>query len=309
VLLTLWDAASLWDHAIEKGFTANRLKQGRSRKRRRGRFAPERRRFFAEYRGVEPVGSTLTAPFWFLDLYHNELFNARRSTEVKARRDAFYERHGYASRDIWELTPGMLKPLRRFMTSDARYLEREHAYRFLHHEGIYATSLFAHMVVRVQTISGARLGEVQQIAQNPECIKQLMNVGPKATARWLLRMMPKGRKERADYFIDEDTKTVLAEVVALHRRVTGEKKLPIVRHESSKYPADRYLLQWNGLGLDQGTLNTALRFLLHGALLDGEGRCVHLTSHLLRHYAASRTMPHVDISAANQEHFSDIIAA
>jgi integrase len=283
VLLTLWDASSLWDHALEKGFTANRLKQGRSRRRQRGRFAPDWKRYFTEYRGVEPIGSALTAPFWFLDLYHNEVFNQRRSSEVKARRDAFYQQHGYASGATWQLTPGMLKPLRRFMTSDARFLEREHGYRFLHHEGIYATSLFAHMVVRVQTISGARLGEVQQIAQNPECIKQLMNVGPKATARWLLRMMPKGRKERADYFIDEDTKNVLAEVVALHRRVTGEKKLLTVRHESSKYPPDRYLLQWNGLGLDQGTLNTALRFLLHGALLDGDGRCIHLTSHLLRH--------------------------
>ncbi len=283
VLLTLWDSASLWDYAVEKGFVANRVKQNRSRERQRGRFSPERRRFFTEYRGAEPVGASPTAPFWFLDLYRHDVFNHKRSREITARRDSFYHEHGYDSRSYWEQTPGMLKPLRRHMTSDAVFLEREHGFRFLHHEGIYATSLFAHMVVRVQTISGARIGEVQQIAQNPECIKQLVNVGPKSSARWLLRMVPKGRRERADFFIDEDTKNVLTEVVKFQRRTTGEKKLPVVRHQSSRYPPDRYLLQWNGLGLDQGTLNTALRFLLHGAIRDGEGRCVHLTTHVLRH--------------------------
>jgi len=283
ILLTLWDASSLWDHAVEKGFEANRVKQGRSRERQRGRFAPEHKRFLTEYRGTEPIGVSPTSPFWFLELYHQNVFTEKCSSQITAKRANFYQQQGYTSRAHWELTPGMLKPLRRNMTSDARFLEREHGYRFLHHEGIYATSLFAHMVVRVQTISGARIGEVQQIAQNPECIKQLVNVGPKSNARWLLRMVPKGRRERADFFIDEDTKNVLTEVVTLQRRLTGEKRLPVVRHDSSRYAADRYLLQWNRLGLDQGTLNTALRFLLHGAILDGAGRCVHLTTHLLRH--------------------------
>ena len=206
VLLTLWDASSLWDHAVEKGFGANRVKQSRSRERQRGRFSPDRRRFLTEYLGTEPVGASPTAQFWFLDLYGHNVFTHKRSSEITSRRDDFYQKRGYSSRGLWEHTPGMLKPLRRHMTSDAMFLEREHGYRFLHHEGIYATALFAHMVVRVQTISGARIGEVQQIAQNPECIKQLVNVGPKSTARWLLRMIPKGRRERADYFIDEDTK-------------------------------------------------------------------------------------------------------
>ena len=283
VLLTLWDTSSLWDHAVERGFGANRVKQDRSRERNRGRFSAEQRRFVVEYRATEPLGTSPTAPFWFLDLYRRDVFTRKGTIETKSGRDSFYQEHGYNSRSYWEHTPGMLKPLRRHMTSDAMFLEREHGYCFLHHEGIYATSLFAHMVVRVQTISGARIGEVQQIAQDPECIKELVNVGPKSTARWLLRMVPKGRKERADFFIDEDTKNVLTDVVKFLRHVTGERKLPVVRHESSRYPPDRYLLQWNRLGLDQGTLNTALRFLLHEAILDGAGRCVHMTTHLLRH--------------------------
>jgi len=74
--------------------------------------------------------------------------------------------------------------------------------------------VFAHLVVRMQTVTGAHIGEVQKISQNPECIKQLVNIGPKGATRWLLRLCPKGRTERCDYFIDEDTKDVLLEVLS-----------------------------------------------------------------------------------------------
>ena len=84
VLLTLWDASSLWDHAVEKGFGANRVKQDRSRERQRGRFSPEQRRFFTEYRGTEPIGASPTAPFWFLDLYRHDVFTDKRSSEITA---------------------------------------------------------------------------------------------------------------------------------------------------------------------------------------------------------------------------------
>jgi hypothetical protein len=40
--------------------------------------------------------------------------------------------------------------------------------------------------------------------------------------------------------------------------------------------------QWQGLGRGQGTLDTSLRFLLHGAVRDGEGGCVRLTTRLIR---------------------------
>ena len=281
VLLTLWDSSSLWDHACEKGHTSG---AGRLRQKQIGRFSPASRRFIVQYRGTEAgAGCPVTAPFWFLEIYENQVFSHRKTTDTMTRQKGFFLKHGYSSQMYWEQTPGLLKPLRKHVGSDVTFLERERGYRFLHTEGIYATCLFAHMVVRMQTITGARIGEVQQVSQNPDCIKELAGIGPKATTRWLLRMIPKGRQERGDYFIDSDTKDVLAEVVRFHRQMLGVKKLPVVNHQSSKYARDRYLLQWNGLPLDQSTLNTALRFLLHGAVIDSGGVGVHLTSHVLRH--------------------------
>jgi len=52
-------------------------------------------------------------------------------------------------------------------------------------------------------VNGTPLGKVQQIAQNLDCIKQRANVGPKASTDWLLRLIPKGGRECANYFIDE----------------------------------------------------------------------------------------------------------
>jgi integrase len=284
VLMTIWDDSSLWDHAIELGHAADLYGPARARRNQVGRFAPERRRFFVQYRNTEPLGgSSLTAPFWFLDLYDHDVFSERETEGTAARRMRFFKEHGYSTRLHWEHTPGLVKPVRRYISSDAIFLERERGYHFLHYEGIYATCLFAHLAVRMQTVTGARIGEVQQIAQHADCIKQIVNVGPKSATRWVLRMVPKGRKERADYFIDSDTKDVLMEVLRLHREVLSSKKLPIVDHPSMKYPPDRYVLQWNGQALQLATLNTALRFLLHGALLESNGACVHLTSHMLRH--------------------------
>jgi hypothetical protein len=284
VLLTLWDNASIFDHAVSLGFTGNVVKAMRLRKHHAGRFARNCPQYHIQYRGVEALGdSSHTTPFWFLDLFENQVFSFRRTPETQEKRTEFLKKRGYSMRLPWEFLPGLLKPIRRNVSQETTFLERQHNYRFLLCEGIYATSLFGHLVVRMQTTTGARIGEVQQIAQTPECIKQLINVGPKATTRWLLRMIPKGRRERCDYFIDDDTKDLLIEVLRFHRESLHAKKLPLVPHQSPKYPVDRYLLQWNGWALDQAHLNTAIRFLLHETVLDVNGACVHLTSHLLRH--------------------------
>src|ERR1017187_1526 len=158
---------------------------------------------------------------------------------------------------------------------------------FLPVTGILATCLFANLLVEVQTKTGARLGEVQQIAQSPECIKQLVNIGPKAETRWLLRMVPKGRQQRSDYFIDNKTKDLLMEVLGFLRKCCGTKKLPIVHLQPEKVHPDRYVFQWKERVLGQDMLNDALRFVLHGCVVASDGSGIHLTSHLLRHAFAT----------------------
>jgi hypothetical protein len=143
-------------------------------------------------------------------------------------------------------------------------------------------------MVRMGTIAGARGGESQQIAQSPECFKRLDNVGPKAATRWVLRLIPKGRKERLNYFIDEDTKRHLMEMIRFLSEKHGGPLIPVVETKSGKTPPDRYVLQWNGRALSMHALGTFIRFLLHGMVFRSlDGTLIQLSSHLLRHAFAT----------------------
>ena len=136
--------------------------------------------------------------------------NARLDSDLFEKREAFFHQWGDTSRfrgcrDLLRFRGfGLLAP---------DLLHAQEGHEFLPYEGIYAAALFGGVMVRTGTITGARGGESQQIAQSPECFKRLDNVGPKSAMRWVLRLIPKGRKERFNYFIDEDTKDLLMELI------------------------------------------------------------------------------------------------
>jgi hypothetical protein len=286
VRLILWDTVSVHDEAVRKGFTVN-ITTARSRRHLGGLFSKAARQFHVEYcsttclePGVKPQ------ELWLIDLYNNHVFQATSNPMWIEQREKFNHQWGYESRGLWTTKSGLLRFT--FRSVDIRFLQKLEGRCFIPHLGIYAASLFAHLVIRVQTVTGARLGEVQQIAQNPECIKQLVNVGPNGATRWLLRLIPKGRKVRDNYFIDEETKDCLMELVRFLREIHKTKKLPIVETQYAKTPPDRYLLQWNGRGIHQDVLNVMIRFMLHGlALKTADGKLIHITSHILRHGLAT----------------------
>ena len=284
VELTLWDAVSIREHAIGLGY---KEAPGTTRQRRwrEGRYAAARVPHYVEYNATVSLERNCAAePFWFLEHFRHRVFRrveARVDSDVADKREEFDRKWGYQSCVSWS-DEGMLS----LGSADYRPLDFLHAqegHEFLPYEGIHAAAMFGGLMVRMGTITGARGGEVQQIAQSPDCFKQLYNVGPKAATRWVLRMVPKGRKDRADYFIDEDTKNHLVELIRFQCERLGTTLLPVVKSEYGKTPPDRYVLQWNGHGIDLQVLNTLIRFLLHGILFQAlDGTVVQLTSHLLR---------------------------
>jgi hypothetical protein len=289
VELTLWDAVSIREHAIGQGYK-EAAGTTRQRRWREGRYAAARVPHYVEYNATVSLERNCAAePFWFLELFRHRVFRRvepRVDSDFADKREEFDRKWGYQSCVSWS-DEGMLS----LGSADYRPLDFLHAqegHEFLPYEGIHAAAMFGGLMVRMGTITGARGGEVQQIAQSPECFKQLDNVGPKAATRWVLRMVPKGRKDRADYFIDEDTKNHLVELIRFQCERLGTTLLPVVKSEYGKTPPDRYVLQWNGHGIDLQVLNTLIRFLLHGILFQAlDGTVVQLTSHLLRHAFAN----------------------
>lgn len=289
VELTLWDSVSVREHAIGQGY--KEAPQTRLERRwREGRFSSKRAALYVEHNATVSLTPNCPAePFWFLELFRQRIFRhveAREDSDFHERREVFDRKWGYQVCTDWS-DGGMLS----LGSADYRPLDSLHyreGHEFLPYEGIYAGALFGGLMVRMGTITGARAAETQQIAQSPECFKQLDNVGPKAATRWILRLIPKGRRERANYYIDEDTKNHLAELIRFQCERLGENLLPIVRTEHEKTPPDRYVLQWHGRGVKLQVLNTMIRFLLHGVLFQAmDGSIVRLTSHLIRHAFAT----------------------
>jgi hypothetical protein len=289
VELTLWDAVSIREHAIALGYAESRYTTNQ-RLWREGRYSTARVPHYVEYNAtVSLEGACPAEPFWFLEIFRHRVFRRvemRPDSELPERRQEFDRKWGYQSCVPW--SDGGILALGSADYRPLDYLHTKEGHEFLPYEGIYAAALFGGLTVRMGTITGARGGEIQQIAQSPECFKQLDNVGPKGATRWVLRMVPKGRKERADYYIDEDTKNHLVELIRFQCARLGTTVLPMVKSEYGKTPPDRYVLQWNGRSVDLQVLNTLIRFLLHGVLLQAmDGTLVHLTSHLLRHAFAN----------------------
>ena len=286
VYLRLWDFRSAFDRGVELDLKPTGETM-RRRQQHEGTFSNTGNCYQVEYLRTESLDGRLPpAPFWFLEMIEARLFEMRQDAETVRVRNEFLQRWGYHHK-MWQLDRGMLRS--RGSHNDPWHCLRRHGYgAFFPFEGVFTSTLLAHLIVRLQLITGARLGEVQQVAQNRECIKELANVGPKSTTRWLLRLVPKGRSARENYYLDDETKDFLMAAMRFLRRKYKSKLLPKCTPERGSQAADRYIFQWNGRGIYQQYMNTLIRFLLHGIVFDtADGKPVHLTSHLLRHVFAT----------------------
>jgi integrase len=297
VSLILWDRKSLFvqckKHYISRYPSRSRLGKEKNKMLSDNSIhhSPEpsiiNSNYIVELEGIDPVSKNgVTEPFWFLEMYRHSLFTVSHNAEDIRLQEEFNSHWGYDHNRDWTTQIGLLNysPHIRFPVG---FLQRKENRMFLPVEGLYATCLLAYLCVRVQTVTGARIGEVLQIAQNPECIIQLDNVGSKQESKWLLRLVPKGRKEKANYFIDAKTKDLLMEVVSYLRQKYKSNKIPVVELCLGKTPPDRYLLQWAGKGLPHAVVSILIRILLHGVILKEDGKALHVTSHLLRHAFAT----------------------
>jgi hypothetical protein len=108
------------------------------------------------------------------------------------------------------------------------------------------------------------------------------------------RLLPKGRK-RDDLRLQYDVsagRVHLQEMTRLLKAAHGGQ-IPIVPYDplhpkAEQLGAERYLFQWNGRHLSRRAINGLIRLVLHGVVLvDRSGERISVTSHLLRHAAAT----------------------
>lgn len=284
VLMELWDFRSVFDEAVGQGYATT---DERMAAFERGRAPFDHPYYIPRYVRTETEDGMPTKDLWLLEFLEFDVFtNARPGTTAHERKEEFNRRWGYHEGMTWNSKTSLIT-----WDSDKwreiRFLVGK-GYKFINVDGYYLLCLFANLTIRIQTVTGARLGEVQQVAATKECILLLENVGPKKRSRWVLRLVPKGHKERSSYYIDDDTKDVLMLVVAELRRKYAVKQLPVVKAQYPKTPPDRYVFQVDHATIHQDGLNIMVRVLLHGVVINPEtGKVVELKSHALRHAFAT----------------------
>ncbi len=176
-------------------------------------------------------------------------------------------------------------------------------------EATYRGVLFGTAIVTLMLTADARIHEILQISADrfvtPVRVYVVKNADgtPKyhPTTNTIVtdviveqRLLPKGRK-RDDLRLQYDVSAArvhLHEMTHLLKAAHGGR-LPIVSYDpqhpkAEHLGAERYLFQWNGRHLSPGTVNNLIRLVLHGVVLvDRSGERISVTSHLLRHAAAT----------------------
>ena len=287
---------------------------------KRQQYSPERNHFFLEFVGAESLTDP-NAPrepdalLWFGELLRSVLIgehaNCGTPEEIK-RKQAYLRSWGYGEREGDEFATqpfstgheGLLTELR----GSSNFLgaaRRKTTGLLFTIETLYDAATFGLAALDFFTTTGARLNELLQLRLSPDCL-YAMKVG--GTPRLLVRLVPKGRDQPADYLIGPETKTNLERVGAMlkeHYQLGPGDSLPHVpfhpdNQQAHRFPGEHpYLFQYHSKHLIQRAVAACLRFLCHGMVFQRtDGTTVILKPHLLRHVFANHLHQYVSANSS-----------
>lgn len=176
-------------------------------------------------------------------------------------------------------------------------------------EAMYRGALFGSAIVILMLTASTRSHEVLQISADrfvtPVRVYVVKNADgtPKRDplTKQLVtdvmvqqRLLPKGRKHD-DLRLEYDVSAARVQLQEMTRllRAAHDGQIPIVQYDpfhakAEYFGPERYLFQWNRRHLRESMVNGLIRFVLEGIeLVDRGGARIDVTSHLLRHAAAT----------------------
>jgi hypothetical protein len=176
-------------------------------------------------------------------------------------------------------------------------------------EAMYRGALFGSAIVILMLTASTRSHEVLQISadrfvtpvrvyvvKNADGTPKRDPVTKKLVTDVIVqqRLLPKGRKHddlRLEYDVSA-ARVQLQDITRLLKAAHGGQ-IPVVRYDpfhgkSEFLNPERFLFQWHGRHLRESMVNGLIRFVLDGIeLVDRGGARIDVTSHLLRHAAAT----------------------
>ncbi|WP_322922261.1 site-specific integrase [Paenibacillus campi] len=161
-------------------------------------------------------------------------------------------------------------------------------------EPLFMACLFAKLTLDLVTSSGARMNEILQISYDKDCCTIVSDESVQRN-NYIFRLIPKGREELENYYVPEDIFKSVHEVVGILKEHYNSNTLPNVeytlRSRKHLFKERKYVFQYMNAHIQEATLSSCLRFLLHGMMIQtNEGRQVVLKTHLLRHAFATHAL-------------------
>lgn len=277
----------------------------------------EEQTYFLEFRGAESLKEEGSARdpdllLWFGDLLrYNLLSNGaiRGTPEEVQRKQAYLRSWGYGDEHHEHMQPfhanhlGLLTTQTQARDGMPTFLsraQRRTSGHLVFVESLFAAATFGLAALDFFTTTGARIAELQQISLQSECLYTLKTGD---TQRLLVRLIPKGSDEPAEYMVGPETRKNFERVATLlqdHYALQPGETLPkILCHPDHTHyrdlPDERpYLFQYHRQCLSQRAITACLRFLCHGMVFtSAEGKVIVLKAHLLRHVFATH-LRHVE---------------
>ncbi len=256
-----------------------------------GRHIPEQENeFLLEYLGVEPVnpGDHAAEP-WFVELFRCGVFENPGALAPQLLERQIFLKGRLSLRDSLEQSPSGLCAFEgRGDRSMSRRALGMMGMVLIPVENFYHGMLYARLGIRVQTVTGARSGELLQMVHNKERWGVIEGIGDKDESRAYFLAVPKGgdiAKPRP-YIIDDDTMDAVLETVRFTKERFGQHgQMPVVKPAHAikeKCGPGRYIFTQGDKAVEQPALNLLYQVLLAGVAV--------VQVHDFRHAFANRAL-------------------
>lgn len=276
-------------------------------------YAPEKKAFYLEFRGIEPLGDVHPVTgLWFYELLEQDVLGrnaAYGAPEQVAAKQEWLKAQGYgenlddetATAPFHGMSPGLLAW--QLYSGDGRFADVARAVTgtiFIPVDPLYRAAVFGMVALHIITANGMRVGELMQLRLTPDCLRGMrIPPAPDAedqTARihWQARVLPKGYRAPVPFYFDDEHMRLLALVKAMLLEHYGTDPasggpLPVVAfrgdyERNHRFEPDQYLFQFGGVSLRTTAIRACMRFITHGLVFQtADSRRVIVRPHLLRH--------------------------
>lgn len=294
----LWDKPSFV--LYHKGKFAESIVK--SAEKRTGTYSETKNHYFVEFLKAERLEDDDVAEgLWFVEILQEgvlgQWYSNATEEEIQQKRKLLFS-WGYGEENLTENpAPFYSKHKGVLCTSTFVSLNSSKAEGILFDvDPFYAVSTFGLLAIDILTTTGSRINELLQLNSEKDYLRAIKINGD---LKFFFYAIPKGRDSLESYPISKQTFQLIKKVnLMLKEHYNG--KIPNVPYRARRkhlFPEQKpYFFQYNKKALQEVTLQSCLRFLLHGLFFETqEGRPVVLKTHLLRHAFATEAVQRQEI--------------